>query len=1399
MLITTDGTGKLVSSSTPTAANYLATSTTATSTFAGGLSVAGTAGLTVLQNGNVGIGDDSPLSLLTVGNGDLFQINSSGQVGVLTAPVSDYLMTLNDSVNNSSSRIIDITQADSTNENSYGIYSTNTVNLGTLSSGVSRTLAGMYQNLTPTANLNFSSGITANVTVSGVNNNINLSNISFADSNKSTSVVTYGDYSAISGSPTVTDINSIQSNSLSVSGTYNTVGVTPTWSGSLNDDMTFTSHGGYFENTSSSAGDALLTSRAYGVYGVSTGNLTTTGDTIHYGGYFQAGGTADTNYGLYVDSSDATTNYGIYSAATGQSYFAGNVGIGTTSPYAKLSVVGQTVAAYFTATTTATSTFPTLLTTNATSSSFAITNLTSTLLKTNSFGSVIPAVAGTDYALGNVAYPFTPSVAWGALAQATTSLLAFPQGLIASGTIGRLTVGSLTATSTVSFPASSITNTMLLNSTISGVALGGTLFALTNNDTLGGSSYDGSSAISDWGINLGNANTWTAAQLFNYTATTSFSGGLYASLISSPYFHATSTTATSTFSGGISGAHASLSAGLIVSGGNVGIGTSTPQNKLNVVGDLNVVTSGSALPTLYANTSGNVGIGTAAPDSGSRLHVVGPSFGQLRVETANSGINGPGILIMNSAASGAKNWVVGANQNASNLFEITPSTANDGTTFSTPNLSIAGATGNVGIGTTSPVSKLSVSGGASVGADYNIAAPTNGMIIQGNVGIGTTSPVSKLSVLGESAFAGGASVGIGYAGTAAPTGGLIIQGNVGIGTTGPSRSLHIAQSESIAYLNTTSTSPGFHSMLILEAQGSANNYSQVRYMNQGTSYFSAGIDPQNSFAYSIANGSNVNVNPRLTITTGGNVGIGTTSPTARLEVGDGDGLELLYINGGNSGSAMGVGIYLNNAGTPRNAIGNYSAIVGGTFSSDLMFYNEGSTNNKIHFHNNGGVKMVIDSSGNVGIGTTSPLYKLSVESTSEGNMFQIYDTDGNCLLDPDSGGITTTCSSDIRLKTNITDAQPVLSYLANIPIKDYTVIASGDQRTGVVAQELLASGYSDLVHMGPDGYYGVSEISSWKLIKGIQELDLRSADIARALASTTSILSSSIADIDAKLAQVLASTFASSTIDQIIASTTVNIVAGQSFIARIAEAVKNLIASAGEWAVSKITSALGVFERVNVGTAAVQNGLEMKDSATGETYCVTIKNGEWNKATGTCDSPTATTGGPIVTIQGNNPASIEVGTSYVDLGVIAQDSNGIDLSIRYFVNGAQVSAISLDTSTSTTYTIDYSATDNAGLTATSTRIVNVENQPLQPLQPLTANNQPPEETATTTSPVIPPAEPPAPIPESATSTPPVVSPIEPPIAETPTDTATTTLDVGTSTSETDTASAEVTSGTGTTE
>jgi hypothetical protein len=49
--------------------------------------------MTLLDTGNVGIGDTSPTAALTVGSGDLFQVNSSGAIAAATGITSSGTIT----------------------------------------------------------------------------------------------------------------------------------------------------------------------------------------------------------------------------------------------------------------------------------------------------------------------------------------------------------------------------------------------------------------------------------------------------------------------------------------------------------------------------------------------------------------------------------------------------------------------------------------------------------------------------------------------------------------------------------------------------------------------------------------------------------------------------------------------------------------------------------------------------------------------------------------------------------------------------------------------------------------------------------------------------------------------------------------------------------------------------------------------------------------------------------------------------------------------------------------------------------------------------------------------------------------------------------------------------------
>lgn len=91
-------------------------------------------------------------------------------------------------------------------------------------------------------------------------------------------------------------------------------------------------------------------------------------------------------------------------------------------------------------------------------------------------------------------------------------------------------------------------------------------------------------------------------------------------------------------------------------------------------------------------------------------------------------------------------------------------------------------------------------------------------------------------------------------------------------------------------------------------------------------------------------------------------------------------------------------------------------------------------------------------------------------------------------------------------------------------------------------------------------------------------------------------------------------------------------------------------------------------------------------------------SGDGSTASGTTPAPDKAP--PVITINGTNPDAVAVGAVYTDAGATAVDE--IDGTVTVTINGT------VDTGTEGSYIITYTATDNAGNTATATRTVYVD-------------------------------------------------------------------------------------------
>lgn len=239
----------------------------------------------------------------------------------------------------------------------------------------------------------------------------------------------------------------------------------------------------------------------------------------------------------------------------------------------------------------------------------------------------------------------------------------------------------------------------------------------------------------------------------------------------------------------------------------------------------------------------------------------------------------------------------------------------------------------------------------SQGQIYNYQGNT---VLPGKVGIGTYNPGFALDVSGSTNISND----------------LFASGKVGIGTQTPATYLNIAGS--------TDLSPTTHGLMVVGATNTLNigidqNEIMARNSNGASTLY---INHEGGNV--LFNGSN---------TTGGNVGIGTVTPTSILSLG-GTAARTIQMERNTTTSTSGQGLTLSSGGSTAggtNLSGGdltlKSGISTGTGTSSIRFLTAtaGTTGTTDRAPSE---KMTILGSGNVGIGTTNPLAKLDIKDGS---------------------------------------------------------------------------------------------------------------------------------------------------------------------------------------------------------------------------------------------------------------------------------------------------------------------------------------------------------------------------------------------------------------------------------
>ena len=446
--------------------------------------------------------------------------------------------------------------------------------------------------------------------------------------------------------------------------------------------------------------------------------------------------------------------------------------------------------------------------------------------------------------------------------------------------------------------------------------------------------------------------------------------------------------------------------GKVVVNGEVGIGTASPSSKLHVSGD------------------GSNGI-TVSGDEGYSIQIIGNQESHSVITNAHTGsIIGPKYR---SLAFELNN-----NDNNDRFSFITD--PSNGATADTEAMVITGA-GNVGIGTTNPSSKLDIFTSHSDG-DYRGFS---------NNAIYTTTTDDENRTPAESTFAHKV-VNAGVTDSGYLIGSWIhAMRNMSTSDADDSGTLDKLFGQVINYGNYDKNSG--ESPVINTATG----LNVVKYNRTGSINTSYGVKISTALG-SAAAANDFGIYQNSTASKNyfaGNVGIGTTSPSSTL-----------HVDGGTADNSVATGTPI--AQFARGAGGgNFIAFYADAFANYIVADDSGTNQKPLHLQtrNNNDIILNPHGTGNVGIGTTAPDYKLHVVGTAAKN-----------------GGGSWTNSSDARLKDVHGGYSLGLDEISQLETITFSYkpdnargLPSDTTEIGFVAQEVQKI-FPQAVSEGSDGY-----------------------------------------------------------------------------------------------------------------------------------------------------------------------------------------------------------------------------------------------------------------------------------------------------------------------------------------